>query len=290
MILLFLAILFGLIWYLAEKEHARYLKIEKRKEAWSALERALIVEIGRFKGDAGIVVKDLDTGLEFEFNKDKLFPSASLAKIPIMAACFDADRKGRLKLDDTVRLKGADKMNGSGLLKDMRPGVEFTIEELAGRMIYDSDNTATNILTEKLGIDYLNSEFRKFGLRNTTLSRKVADYRARRAGLENYTTAGDMALLLEKIYRRTLINKNISEECLKLLRLQRIGDRIPKYLPADAVVAHKTGLENGVCHDAGIIFTDRGNFLISVLTKHADQNSKRAKKFIAKIAFLAYSH
>ncbi|MBM3245623.1 MAG: serine hydrolase, partial [Candidatus Omnitrophica bacterium] len=232
----------------------------------------------------------LETGWEFSYEKDKLFPSASLAKIPLMAACFLAADQGRIKLDRNIALKSSDKLTGSGVLKDMPAGATFSVERLIGLMIYDSDNTATNIVTNLVGVDYLNNTFRGFGLKNTVLSRKIADYQSRNEGIENYTTAGDMALLLEKIYRRMLGNKYVSEQCIRMLKLTRMNDRIPKYLPPEITVAHKTGLERGVCHDAGIVFTRKGDFIIAVLTKHANSNSAPSKEFIAKISLYAYKY
>lgn len=262
--------------------------LEQRRAAWQVLRHKLTNEIKRFKGEAGIVVKDLRFNWEISYNKGRLFPSASLAKLPIMSACFLASEEGRIKLDRQVVLKSSDKFPGSGILKDVQPGVIFTVEELIGLMIYDSDNTATNILTNMVGIDYLNSVFNSLGLKNTNLSRRVADFSSRNRGIENYTTAEDIALLLEQIYRKSLISKKLSEKCLRVLKLQRVNDRIPKYLPVNVVVAHKTGLERSVCHDAGIVFSCKGDFLICVLTKHANPNAVSSKNFIARIALDAY--
>jgi beta-lactamase class A len=261
---------------------------EKRKIAWETLRQKLINETSQFKGEAGIVIKDLRTNWKIFHNRDKLFPSASLAKIPIMSACLLAAEDGRLKLNRNVALKATDKLSGSGILKDTRPGATFTPEELIGFMIYDSDNTATNILTNIVGIDYLNNAFKVFGLKNTSLIRKVADFHARNKGIENYTTAEDMASILEQMYQGSLVNKNTSEKCLRFLKLQRVNDRIPKYLPVDVTVAHKTGLERSVCHDVGIVFTRKGDFLICVLTKHTHSNSVPCKELIAKIALHTY--
>jgi len=271
----------------AEQERILY---ERRKAAWQELQQRLKVEINQFKGETGIVIKDLETGWEFSYEKTRLFPSASLAKIPLMAACFWAADQGRINLDRNIALKSSDKLTGSGVLKDMPAGATFSVERLIGLMIYDSDNTATNIVTNLLGIDYLNSAFRAFGLRNTELSRKIADYHSRDKGIENYTTAEDMALLLDKIYRRSLGNKFVSDQCISMLKLTRLNDRIPKYLPVDITIAHKTGLERGICHDAGIVFTRKGDFIIVVLTKHANSNSSPSKEFIAKVSLYAYKY
>jgi len=282
---------FGFRYYADLKEAKRQqVFFEKRKVAWQVLRQKLINEISQFKGEAGIVIKDLRVNWEVSHNKDKLFPSASLAKIPIMSACFLAAQEGRIKLNREIVLKSRDKFSGSGILKDMRPGITFSVEELIGLMIYDSDNTATNMLINIVGIDYLNNTFNSFGLKNTNLSRKIADFSSRDRGIENYTTAADMALILEGMYRRDLVNKDISGKCLKVLKLQRVNDRIPKYLPVDVTVAHKTGLERGICHDAGIVFSCKGDFLICVLTKHANLNSIASKEFIARIALHTYNY
>jgi len=272
-------------------DKARKIRIlsERRKAAWGDFNRQLLSEIRKFKGEPAVIVKDLESDWEFVYAKNKLFPSASLVKIPIMAASFLAVEQGRLDLGRVIALKSSDKLTGSGILKSMPAGSTFSVERLIGLMIYDSDNTAANIITNLVGIDYLNNAFKEFGLKDTELLRKVADYRSRRQGIENYTTAEDMALLLEKMYRRTLANRSVSDRCISVLKLTHLNDRIPKYLPADITVAHKTGLERNVCHDAGIVFTPRGNFLICVLTRYKNSGSNPAKEFIARVALLTYN-
>lgn len=283
--------IFSYRYYQSYKEtQINKLIFEKRKTNWLALRLKLANEVANFKGEAGIVIKDLAMNWEISFNKEQLFPSASLAKVPIMAACFLASKEGRLRLERNVSLKSSDKLIGSGMLKNTASGTTFSVEELIGLMIYESDNTATNILTNMVGIDYLNNSFKAFGLKNTDLSRKIADYHSRDMGIENYTTCQDMAFILEKIYRRNLVDKNVSEKCIGLLKLQRITDRIPKYLPVDIVIAHKSGLERGICHDVGIVFSRKGDFLICVLTQHKDSNSILSKELIAKISLHTYNY
>jgi len=297
LLFIILFLLFGVGGYLGQQYYARFqqakqqrLIYEARKIAWQELQQRIKHELGQFKGEAGIVVKDLETGWELSYEKAKLFPSASLPKIPLMAVCFLAADQGRIKLDRNIALKSSDKLTGSGVLKDMPAGTVFSVERLIGLMIYDSDNTATNIITNLIGIDYLNSMFKAFGLKNTVLSRKIADYQLRDQGIENYTTAEDMAFLLDKMYHRAIGNKSVSDQCIGMLKLTRTNDRIPKYLPVDITIAHKTGLEKEVCHDAGIVFTKKGDFIICVLTKHANSNSALSKEFIARVAVLVYKY
>jgi len=251
-ILLFITVILlaGSAGYFGRQYYEQYQNIEHeklskkaREASWNELQRRINDEIKGFKGEAGIAIKDLQTGWEFSYNKAKPFPSASLTKIPIMAASFLAADQGKIKLDTKIALNSGDKLTGSGMLKDMPSGTTFSIERLIGLMIYDSDNTATNMVTNAVGMDYLSKAFKDFGLKNTDLSRKIADYKSRDKGIENYTTAEDMALFLEKMYGRTLGNKSVSEKCMAMLKLTRMNDRIPKYLPVEIAVAHKTGLE-----------------------------------------------
>ncbi|MCM8782037.1 MAG: class A beta-lactamase-related serine hydrolase [Candidatus Omnitrophica bacterium] len=290
-ILLFIAVSSSYQYYQAYKETQRKrILFEKRKTEWMTLKEAVAAQVAKFKGETGILIKDLDMNWEMSFNKDKLFPSASLVKIPIMVSCFYAIQEGKLKADTLVKLKLTDKVSGSGILKDMYIGKEFSIEDLIEFMIADSDNTATNILINQLGFNYLNASFKSLGLKNTNLSRKMLDFQSRSLGIENYTTAEDIADILEKIYRKEVLNRKVSDQCIRLLKQQKINDRIPSYLPVETTVAHKTGLERFICHDAGIVYTKKGNFLVCVLTKHSEINSKTAKEFIAKIALAVYQY
>lgn len=264
---------------------------ERREIAWLNLKRDLESKIAHFKGTVGLVIKDLNTGREIDFNKDALIPSASLVKIPVMLSCFYAAQEGKIHLNDPVRLKYSQKVGGSKVLGNKPVGSVFTVEELLGPMITQSDNAAANVLIDYLGFDSLNSYFRKMGLKKTNLARKMMDFKERRAGEENYTTAEDMAYMLEVLYNKKFLNKEVSGKCLGLLGQQKINDRIPKKLPKDGTfIAHKTGLERHICHDVGIVFTDKGDFIICVLVKHKNRFAWPAKRLISDIALLTYNY
>jgi beta-lactamase class A len=144
-------------------------------------------------------------------------------------------------------------------LKDIPAGTTFSVERLIGLMIYDSDNTAANMLTGLLGLDYLNDSFRGFGLKNTALSRRIADYKMRDRGVENYTTASDMSMLMEKIYTPPARQQGYIRALYKNNEIDAYQRPYPQISAAEVTVAHKTGLENGVCHDAGIVFSRKGD-------------------------------
>ena len=261
--------------------------LQKKRAAWLALKRYLGRETAQFDGSAGIVLKDLDTGWEFTNNSNKLFPSASLVKVPIMAACFQAIEDKKMTLDQFVVLRGADQVMGSGVLKAMPAGSSYSVEKLIVLMVTRSDNTAANMLINLLGPGYLNAYFKRIGLKSTNLSRKMMDFSGRKKGIENYTTPRDVAFLLEKMYKKEFISPQVSDSCLAFLKMQKMKDRIPRKLPENVVVAHKTGLERAVCHDAGIVFTPEGDFLICVLTK-SNASYRTCKEFIARIAAYTY--
>ena len=263
--------------------------LKQQKElVFDELSQEILANVKRFPGEAGIYIKDLQTGVEFTYNESKPFPSASLVKIPLMAAVFQSIDDGNISLYSQVKLQRKNKSAGSGVLKRTRSGRIYSVEDLLELMITKSDNTATNMLTDQIGMDYANWVFRnKFGLQTTNFNRYIMDLGKRNSGIENYTSAKEMGEILEKIYRGTLINQECSSQMLAILMKQKINDRIPRFLPHDLVVAHKTGLMQDICHDAGIVYTPNGDFIVCVLTGEI-RSLRVAKRFIGNVAFKAY--
>jgi beta-lactamase class A len=266
---------------------AEALATPEMQSKWAAMEKDILRSLRDFRGDLGLLVKDLSTGLTMAHEADKPFPAASMIKVPIMVACFKAAAENRISLRDVLRLKPADKTRGSGSLRVSPSGTPVTVEKLVELMVASSDNTAANMLIDLLGFEYLGTTFRGLGLEHTNLSRKMMDFRSRRKGVENYTTPREMAGLLESIYRGTCVSPDVSARCMAVLKDQKVNDRIPRYLPRTVCVAHKTGLENGVCHDAGVVYSKRGNVLICVLTQ-GNTGATIAKRMIGRIASRVY--
>jgi len=259
----------------------------QRQMRWEANSDNILKRISNLKGQAGIVVEDLETGWTFIHNEDQPFPAASLVKIPILVTCFKAVEEGRLDLSEKHVLRREDRVGGSGILRRMRNGRSFTYSQLIDYMVTESDNIACNILIDRLGFDYINQVFEELGLQKTRLNRKMIDFAARDQGIENYTTAAEMTGLLDRIYHHRCFNAEISERCLAVLKRQKINDRLPRYLPKEITVAHKTGLEKEVCHDAGIVFTPSGDYIITVLV-HTWIGPGSAKIFIGRLSSYFY--
>ena len=258
-----------------------------RQRRWEANSADILKRISNLRGEAGIVVEDLETGWTFIHNEDQPFPAASLVKIPIMVACFKAAQEGQLDLSEKHVLRREDRVGGSGILRRMRNGRSFTYSQLIDYMVTESDNIACNIMIDRLGFDYINQVFEELGLEKTRLNRKMIDFTARDQGIENYTTAAEMTGLLDRIYHHRCFNAEISERCLAVLKRQKINDRLPRYLPKEVTVAHKTGLEKEVCHDAGIVFTPSGDYIITVLV-HTWGGPGSAKIFIGRLSSYFY--
>ncbi len=278
-----------IIGYVLNYVRGNFINYKQRRLSWDKLKESIIEKRNNFDGISAIVIKDYKYGWKIAINENKEFASASLVKLPIMLISFLGESCGEINLNEKIKLMDSQKTPGSGILKKMQAGTEFTLEQILTIMITRSDNTATNLMIEKLGMDYINNNLLSLGLSDTNLSRKMMEFDKRRNGIENYTTVKDMSFVLDKLYTTSKRNDPISKKCLELLKKQKIKDRIPAKLPEDTMVAHKTGLERYICHDIGIVFTERGDFLIAVLTK-TKRGSRYAKKYIADISLEVYNY
>jgi beta-lactamase class A len=259
----------------------------ERRSFYDQLTGQLESKASRFYGDAGILVRDLETGDSVSINENKLFPSASLVKLPIMAAVFQANEEGKLRLTDELALKRSHKIRDCSRIYFMPVGTRLQVRDIIERMIDESDNTATNMIVDALGFGYINQKFLEFGLKDTDLRRGVMDLKWRRRGIENYTTPAEMGMLLEKIYHGQLVSPWASAEMLDILKRQKVNDRIPRRLPDSLDIAHKTGLLSGTVSDVGIVFAPESDFIICVLTNHI-RDYRSAKRFISDVAFCTY--
>jgi beta-lactamase class A len=134
--------------------------------------------------------------------------------------------------------------------------MEATLLDLVTLMIIVSDNTATNLLIDFLGPENINETLQILGSQNSRLNRRLFEPQLSRRGIQNYITAGDMGQLLEKIYKEEAISPEASRKMLHILSCQQLGGgKIPFYLHSRGIrVAHKTGEDDGITHDVGIVF------------------------------------
>jgi len=256
---------------------------------WQSLASAVRRRAERFSGVSGYIIKDLKTGEVVMDHPDRVFPSASLIKLPILCAAFQAVHEGKISLSTTITLARADRRGGSGILKLAPEGSVLTNRELLEDMIIHSDNTAAALIIRQLGYDYLQDTFTRLGLLDTQIHPDGFQLSAHHVSDDNMTSPRDMAFLLEKIYQRQLVSAEASDQMLDILKHQKLRDRLPRFLPAGWEIAHKTGLLRKACHDVGIVFSPQGDYMICVLTSH-DATYKMAKRFIASMGRITYDY
>lgn len=230
---------------------------------------------------------DLDQGEGFSINGDEKVPSASMIKLLIMLKVLDLCDKGKINLEDTIRLDDYEKVDGSGILKELNSNHKFSIRELLTLMIIVSDNTATNILIDLLGMEEINKIGHDLGLEKTTLERKMMDSNAREKGLDNFTSSNEILKLLKMIYEKEFVSEDYSKLALDILLRQQERQRLQRYLPEDLKIASKSGDLDNLENDGGIFFTENKNYILVVLVNRAESNVL-AKEIIGEISLKIY--
>ena len=249
------------------------IQAKESAESKKTLETVLAPAIKAHRGDVAIAVKHLKTGDSFEHNADQPMPTASLIKFPVMIAAYDAVAKGKLSLDDMIELKKDDKVPGSGILTaHISPGAKICLRDAIHLMIVYSDNTATNLVLDKLGLATTNELMDALGCPETRIHSKVfradtsiAPDRSKQFGLGS-TTARDMVKLAELLHGHKLVSEKASQQMLEHMFACDDKVKVPRSLPAGTRVAHKTGSVNASRTDAGIMETPSGPIAFCILT------------------------
>ena len=217
------------------------------------------------KGDIALYHMDLTTGKEASMNGDMPLVAASVIKLFIMAEAFRRFEDGSLSPNMEFTVEPGMKMPSCGALTYMHDGLKVTAMDLVVLMIILSDNTATNMLIDLLGIDNINSLIDSIGAEGCRLNRRLFDSEASRRGVQNYITARGVGRLLKLIWDKQLVSEKASEKMLSILMDQRLNGKIPFFLDCD--VAHKTGEDDGTTHDAAIVMSEKP-FILVVLSNN----------------------
>ena len=242
--------------------------------------------ISQVKGSVCINFYDLNKNNVFSINGDKKVLSASMIKLLILAELMKKISENKFSLSDTIMIADSMKTGGDGVLKELNTEHHFTLKELATLMIVVSDNQATNILIDFLGMENINQLGKELRLKKTFLGRKMMDIEARKKGYDNYTCADDISLLLKLIYQEKLINKEASQLMLDILLRQQQGERLQRYLPSDIKIAHKCGDLDNLENDGGIIWLGDRAYILVVLTN--GMPNLQCKQTIGKISKFVY--
>ena len=252
-------------------------------------------------GEVGVYIRHLETGAQFAWRADTVQPTASLIKLPVMVTAYRIADRGELDLTKQITLTEADKVPGSGILTDhFTPGLTMSVRDTIRLMIRYSDNTATNLVVDQVGLPTTASTMETLGFPHTRLNSKVyrgdtsiSPEQSRLYGLGS-TTAREMAELLEQIHKGTAAAENSCKAMIEHLLACDDKDMLVRELPKETKVAHKSGAVSTSRCDAGIVFGPKGPFVICVLTTENKDRSwnddNAAQVLIGRIARTAFDH
>lgn len=181
--------------------------------------------------------------------------AASTIKVPLVIAALARVEAGHADLTEVLAVPN-ERVGGTGVLGSLPSCLSLTLAEVLELCIIVSDNTATNMLIERFGLDTVGASMRGLGLHETVLRRRMLDLQAMQEGRDNLAQAQELAELLARLGEGRLLSPALTEFAVSMLQGQRIRDRIPSRLPADVAVGNKTGELVGICHDVGLLQFD----------------------------------
>jgi beta-lactamase class A len=229
-------------------------------------------EINNFNGKVWIYAKNLDTGKEYALRADEQVRTASTIKLPIMTEVFRQVAQGKLKWTDEIILTKQVKQGGSGILSEFADNTKIDLKTAVNLMIVVSDNTATNLVIDRVSADSVNEFMDTLGIKQTRSLRKIGgggDSKAASEPLNKLFGIGvssprDMARLLEKLERGEVVSKEASAEMIAILRRQQYTDGIGRNLLDTVPVASKSGALDRLRSDVGIVYTRRGRIVMAI--------------------------
>lgn len=213
----------------------------------------------------GAYYQEIRTGRAWSWYGDEDFPAASVIKVPILLTVLRQVQQGGLSLQEEQVVEFRHHVGGAGILFELHDGVKLQRLDLCRLMIVVSDNVASNLLLDTVGLEAVNSFCQQAGLTGTVLGRKFME--APRPGHDNRTTAVDMGSLLVSLARGDLLDRSQTQRALSILRRQQYREKIPLMLPSELSVAHKTGELEHVRHDVALVEVPESPYVLSLLTE-----------------------
>lgn len=232
-------------------------------------------------GTWAIVFEDIDKQKIWAMNEDRSYTAASIIKLPIMAAVFSMADQGKIRLSDTLEVKREDLVGGAGVLQHLTPGVELTIYDLVTLMIIQSDNTATNMIIEKVGCEQIQQTMKQLEMNNSFFFNKLMTVPVKAEG-RNQVTARDVSTFLKRTVKGQFSSYYACEKMIDIMKRQQIhylSDGFPENnlkhigVQPDWVFASKTGHVADSYHDAGILYLGNRTVTIAVFSENCDKNT-----------------
>ena len=255
----------------------------KQKVLWQKLEARIEQVDQQLDGVMGVAIEDLTNGDHYFLHDDEVFAQASSIKITILANLYLQAQQGKLKLSDLYTVQSSDLVPDSTIMNGLTPGVtRVTLRDLATMVMAVSDNSAANVLIDRVGIQNVNAMLDSLGLTHTRLRRKMMDLEAAKQGRENISTPREMTMLFDSIYRGKLLNKEMTEDFFRVVSTNH-ASFIPRDLPADLKVADKEGELEAIRNDSGIVFVEGRPYVICVMTGYL-RNERDGENAISEVS------
>ena len=239
------------------------------------MNEATRAHIERAEQDSGgaisLAAMDLQTGATTEYHAERKVKTASVIKLPILIHVALSTSEGALDWNEKLTLTDAEKVGGAGVLTGLTTGLPFSLRDLCWLMIALSDNTATNMIIERIGVAPVNLRMRELGLRTTVLHRKAYSPDTPESAVYGMgvTTPGEMLRLLVLLHHSEIGNAAVCAAVREFLAAQQIRDRIPRFLPPDWHYLGKPGSIDGVRNDVGIVTAPDGRaFALALFCQH----------------------
>lgn len=256
------------------------------------------------KGSVGLYIELLDTGETFEIDPSRLFPSASVIKIPMLSLLLRDVATGRADWSAPHKVAACNRVGGTGILTYLDADYAPSLKTLAFLMITLSDNTATNEIMDMIGIERFNEFWKSQGFEHILLGRKMLDFEAVKQGRNNYMCAGEAGRLLSRIARGEDGRPEDCETILDFMAHQQCINKLPALLPAipswaraderahikpnTVLVANKTGDLTGIQHDVGVFtLPDRRRYVIAMFTGELESD-RAGIEAIARVSRIVY--
>jgi len=263
--------------------------------------RRALEEIARgYPGVAGISVKNLVTGEVLSIRGDEPYPSASLIKVAVLVAMLEEVRKGTMRLDERVSMIARDRVGGSGVLQHMGSGLEPTAGDLAWLMITLSDNTATNLILDKINVRTVWERMEALGLPRTKIHSKTF-LRATSVAMDSsvkyglgVTTPNETLRLFEMLHAGRAVSPALDSLAMAMLRANQDNAKLQRWLPEDVAFAHKTGDVDAARSDCGVIYGPDAPVAVCVMTRenrdHSYAPDNPANLLMARIGHAVFRH
>ena len=278
---------------------AALLPLRASAQADTAALRRSIEQITRgYEGVVGVSLRNLATGQSLSIRGNETFPTASLIKVAVLVALLDEVAKGSIRLDDPITMIARDQVGGSGVLQHLHNGLQLTVEDAARLMIIISDNTATNLLLDKLNVRTVWTKMEALGLPHTKIHSKTF-IRATSVAMDSsvkyglgVTTPDETVQLFTMLHEGRAVNPRMDSLALAILRGNEDWNKLVRWLPDGATAAHKSGDVDQSRNDCGILYGPDAPVALCVMTRENRDTSyatdNPANLLIARIGAEVY--